>query len=50
MKSLKSFDAQKIQDKSFKKMTASQKIKLVGSFFRFGQKLNKLNGNRRLAN
>jgi len=41
--------AQKIQDEIFKKMTATQKIKLVSSFFRFGKKLNKLNGNRRLA-
>ena len=42
--------AQEIQDEIFKKMTASEKIKLVGSFFRFGKKLNKLNGNRRPAN
>ncbi len=35
--------AQKIQDEIFKKMTASQKIKLVSHFFEFGKKLNKLN-------
>lgn len=44
--------AQEIQDEIFKKMTASQKIKLVSSFFRFGKMLSKLNdrkinGNRR---
>ncbi|MFH1968602.1 MAG: hypothetical protein ABIJ84_04405 [bacterium] len=38
--------AQEIQDEIFKKMTASQKIKLVSSFFRFGKKLNKLNDRR----
>jgi len=38
--------AQEIQDKIFKKMTAHDKIKLTSSFFRFGKKLNKLNGNR----
>jgi len=41
--------AQEIQDGIFKKMTATQKIKLVSSFFRFGKKLSKLNGNRRAA-
>jgi len=50
MEKLKSVEAQKIQDKIFKKMTATQKIKLVSSFFRFGKKLNKLNGNRRSTN
>ncbi len=50
MKKLTPQSAQKIQDNIFKKMTASQKIKLVSSFFRFGKKLNKLNGNRRFTN
>lgn len=35
--------AQEIQDEIFRKMTADEKIKLVGSFFRFGKKLSKLN-------
>jgi len=35
--------AEKIQDEIFKKMSATEKIKLVSSFFRFGKKLNKLN-------
>jgi hypothetical protein len=39
--------AREIQDEIFIKMTAHEKIKLVSSFFRFGKKLNKLNGNRR---
>lgn len=38
--------AQEIQDDIFKKMTASEKIKLVGSFFRFGKKLSKLNNRK----
>jgi len=38
--------AEKIQDDIFKKMTTAQKIKLVGSFFKFGKKLNELNGDR----
>ena len=35
--------AEEIQDEIFKKMTATEKIKLVSSFFRFGKKLSKLN-------
>ncbi len=47
--------AQEIQDEIFRKMTAEQKIRLVGSFFRFGKKLSelndrKINGNRRSFN
>ncbi len=36
-------NAQQIQDNIFKKMTASQKVKLVSQFFRFAKKLNSLN-------
>jgi len=50
MKKITPEAAQKIQDKIFKKMTATQKIKLVSSFFRFGKKLSKLNGDRRPTN
>ena len=44
--------AQEIQDEIFKRMSATEKIKLVSSFFRFGKKLSelndrKINGNRR---
>lgn len=47
--------AEKIQDEIYKKMTASQKIKLVNQFFEFGKKLSSLNdkkidGNRRFIN
>lgn len=35
--------AKEIQDEIYKKMTASQKMKLVNQFFEFGKKLNKLN-------
>lgn len=47
--------AEKIQDEIYKKMTASQKIKLVSQFFEFAKKLNNLNdkrinGNRRFIN
>lgn len=35
--------AQQIQDDIFKKMTASQKVKLVSQFFEFAKKLNSLN-------
>lgn len=36
-------EAQKLQDKIFKKMTASEKLKLVDQFFKLGMVLNKLN-------
>ena len=37
---------QKIQDEIFKKMTAEQKIKMVGQLFELGKKLNALNDRR----
>ena len=42
--------AQKIQDDIFKKMTPAQKVKMVGEFFEFGKKLNKLNDRRKDGN
>ena len=35
--------AQSLQDRIFKNMTASEKIRLAGSFFELGKKLNQLN-------
>lgn len=35
--------AQEIQDEIFKKMTATEKLKMADSFFRFGKKLSQLN-------
>ncbi|MSU54592.1 MAG: hypothetical protein EXS48_02010 [Candidatus Staskawiczbacteria bacterium] len=42
--------AQKIQDGIFKKMTAVQKINMVGQFFELGKKLNSLNDRRKNGN
>ena len=39
--------AQKMQDDIFKRMTAAQKITMVGQFFELGKKLNALNDRRK---
>jgi len=42
--------AQKMQDDIFKKMTAAQKVAMVGQFFELGKKLNALNDRRKDGN
>lgn len=42
--------AQRAQDSIFKKMTADEKIKMVGQFFELGKKLNALNDRKKYGN
>jgi len=39
-----------MQDDIFKKMTAAQKVAMVGQFFELGKKLNALNDRRKDGN
>ncbi len=42
--------AQKMQDEIFKKMTAAQKISMVGQLFELGKTLNSLNDRKKHGN